>query len=143
MDDFVLHSSWFFGLICVSGVAGAVGSFLVFVALDWLVRAKSPIVCREFVFSGLLTGIAERFFFTLAIGLFGAGGIAPAAVGWVAIKGQVHYKIFSEAGTADLSRAYLGLMASLASLSFALVGGYAWAQHVTVARLIAFLAGGV
>jgi hypothetical protein len=49
-----------------------------------------------------------------------------AMIGWIAVKGQVHYRIFSETATRDVPQLYLGLLGSLTSLLFAVLGGHLW-----------------
>jgi hypothetical protein len=129
MFSFLLDTPWAFGLLMVSGIGGAIGSFAFFLIFRSATGATSEtLFSREFFYTGLLTGVVERFFFTILIGWLGTNGIAQAAVGWIAIKGQVHYKMFSDATKVDMSRAYLGLLGSLASLVFAIAGGYLWSQ---------------
>src|ERR1700758_4903612 len=99
MYDFIMGSPWVFGLIVVSGIVGAIVSFLVFLFLVWATGTTVELTMnREWFYTGVLTGIFERFFFTCAIGLLVTSGsaIAPAIIGWIAVKGQVHYKIFAE-----------------------------------------------
>ncbi len=123
---YVLSIPWVFGLGIVSGVGGAVGTFIFFVILRRITGATVRVRSKEFFYAGFVTGVIERIFFTCLVGLFGPNGIAPAAIGWIAIKGQVHYKMFSEEDNLDLPRVYLGLLGSMASLLFAIIGGYLW-----------------
>jgi hypothetical protein len=130
MSEF-LHKPWFFGLFVVSFAFGIVGSFLFFLFLRWLTGAQGEnIFTRSFLYTGFFTGVVERFFFTMIIGVLGFNGIAQAIVTWIAIKGQVHYQMFS--GTrehpADLARAYLALLGSIGSAIFAILGGYLWTE---------------
>jgi hypothetical protein len=120
---------WFYGLIVVSTFCGAIVTFLVFLFLAWWTGATvAKAMSEEFHYTGFLTGVFERFFFTCAIGLLGASGsgVMTAMIGWIAVKGQVHYKIFSDTTTRDMPQVYLGLLGSLASLLFAVLGGYLW-----------------
>ncbi|MCO7516806.1 hypothetical protein NJF44_18470 [Pseudomonas guariconensis] len=148
----ICDSSWFLGLVVVSGVLGAIGTQIAFLMMwyvkELIVAQKKGRAVREsagsdvhgennkeglsdFIFTGVLTGIVERFFFTLAIGLLGTSGVVQAAIAWVAIKGQVHYRIFTDDKSGDtdgsgLLRAYLGMFGSLVSISFAIWGGVIW-----------------
>jgi hypothetical protein len=136
MYDNMMGSSWIFGLIIVSGIFGAIISFLVFL---FLVRATGVTVQltinREWFYTGLLTGIFERFFFTCTIGLIGTGsGVAAGMITWIAVKGQVHYKIFSENDQHNMPQVYLGLLGSLTSLLLAVLGGYLWEHGYTLAH---------
>ncbi len=120
---------WFYGLIVVSTICGAIITFLVFLLLVWWTGATlKKAMSEEFTYTGILTGVFERFFFTCAIGLLGASGsgVMPAMIGWIAVKGQVHYRIFSESATRDMPQLYLGLLGSLTSLLFAILGGQFW-----------------
>ncbi|MBA56772.1 MAG: hypothetical protein CMK89_20145 [Pseudomonadales bacterium] len=131
MDICELNSPLVNGLIIVSGVGGLIGSFVFFMIFAFVTGAeREPILSREFLYTGIMTGIAERFLFTMFIGLMGYSGIASASIGWVAIKGQVHYKIFTDSDRNDLPKAYLGLLATLSSLVFAIVGGYVWREGI-------------
>ncbi len=137
----LLDTPWIFGLITVSGIAGMFGSFAFFLIFRVATKATSEtIFSREFFYTGFLTGVVERFFFTVLIGWLGTNGIAQAAVGWIAIKGQVHYKMFSDSSNVDMSRAYLGLLGSLSSLVFAIAGGYIWCQGISATTLGEWLA---
>ncbi|WP_428420482.1 hypothetical protein [Methylibium sp.] len=140
MRHMLLDTPWAFGLVVVSGFAGILGSFLCFLVFRSATAAKAEkLLSREFFYTGFLTGVAERFFFTLLIGLLGTNGIAQAAVGWVAIKGQVHYKMFSDGSKVDMSRAYLGMLGSLSSLVFAIVGGYVWKEGFSAQKVCEWL----
>src|SRR5262249_2743164 len=113
-----LNAPWFFGLIGVSGIAGMVGSFLVFLGLLAATGMRfRDIVNAEWFYTGFLTGVIERFFFSCTIGLMAADGNASAIVGammaWIAIKGQVHYRMFSDQTTKSIPQIYLGLLGSL------------------------------
>jgi hypothetical protein len=133
----ICDSSWVYGLLVISGLLGIVGSFIFFLVLV-LVTRSSPrqIMDPEWWYTGFATGIVERFFFTTAIGLFGTqgSGLLTAIIGWIAVKGQVHYRMFSESGSRDLAQIYLGVLGSLGSLLFAILGGFAWSSGYTLAH---------
>lgn len=130
MLDHLLNTPWAFGLIVVSGVGGMFGSAICFQLIRFVTGAPAGDF-REYIYSGFLTGVIERLFFTLATGWLGYNGIIQGVIAWVAIKGQVHYKMFSEQSNKDLGRVYTGLLGSLASLLFAIAGGYIWNENVT------------
>jgi hypothetical protein len=134
--EFIMGSPCVFGLIVVSGILGAIIAFAVFRFLVWATGAQvAQTITREWFYTGVLTGIFERFFFTCAIGLLGSGsGITPAIIGWIAVKGQVHYKIFAEADQHNMPQVYLGLLGSLTSLLLAILGGYFWYNGHTLAH---------
>jgi hypothetical protein len=125
----LLGAPWFYGLIVVSTICGAIVTFLVFLFLAWWTGATlEKAFIEEFHYAGFLTGVFERFFFTCAIGLLGAigSGVMTAMIGWIAVKAQVHYRIFSETASRDMPQLYMGLLGSLTSLLFAILGGYLW-----------------
>jgi hypothetical protein len=129
----------FFGLFVVSGLFGAIGTFVIFLILVKLVGSTYQTMDQEWFFTGVLTGIFERFFFTTALGLLSStgSGLLTAMIGWIAVKGQVHYKMFSEAGKSDMKPVYLGLLGSLTSLLMAVFGGYLWSAGYTLRHLLA------
>ena len=132
MKTLLFDTPWAFGLVVISGAAGMIGSLILFLGFRNATGAKSEkLLSREFFYTGLLTGVVERFFFTIIIGWLGTNGIAQAAMGWIAIKGQVHYKMFSDASRVDMPRAYLGLLGSLSSLVFAIAGGFVWQENLS------------
>lgn len=141
MCEYLVSAPWFLGLVVVSGVIGAIGAFIFYLFIRYVTGAGNDekIWSREFLYSGFVTGIVERFFFTLLIGLFHKEGVdvGAAAIGWIAIKGQVHYGMFSRRGPAELPRAYLGLLGSMGSLIFAFAGGYVWTHADAAAKLAA------
>jgi hypothetical protein len=93
---------------------------------------KKKIASRwEFTLTGILTGILERLFFTWLVAVAGVTVIPSAAVGWIAIKGQIHYNIFSDKskhpeGRREIARGYVGILSSVVSMFFALLGGHFW-----------------
>jgi hypothetical protein len=63
--------------------------------------------------------------------------VLAAMIGWIAVKGQVHYKIFSDGSkTADMRPVYQGLLGSLASLVFAIGGGAAWDSSLSLKAIV-------
>jgi hypothetical protein len=123
------EAPWFYGLVVVSGVFGAIVTFLIFLFLVWFTGAPlKEAMSLEWRYTGILTGIFERFFFTCAIGLLSANGtgVMTAMIGWIAVKGQVHYSMFTRTEKSNMPQVYLGLLGSLTSLLFAILGGYLW-----------------
>lgn len=149
MLGYLLNAPWFFGLVVVSGIIGAIGAHFFFLIYRFLARKAvhkfAPVneedlverlYSRDFLLTGVLTGVAERFFFTLVIGLLGPSGVASAAIGWVAIKGQLHFKLFTDHQRKDIPRAYVGILGSLSSISFSALGGFAWENCFTLSEAI-------
>ena len=186
---YILRSSWFCGLIVVSGFLGFIFSLLSIRVLRWatnkihekekieIERKKNELDSKnaetikptqkiqgkgvvklskdtsELTFSlddvtvtvdkiksadippysdlGIMTGVVERFFFTLLIGLFGPSAVASAAIAWIGIKGQVHYKMFTDKNPDHLPRIYVALLGSMISLIFAFAGGAIWCAGPT------------
>jgi hypothetical protein len=129
MYEFMMNSPVAYGLIIVSGIFGAIISFFVYLLLVWATGTTLKLTMdREWWYTGFLTGIFERIFFTSVIGLLGTSGsgAAPAIIGWIAVKVQAHYNIFSRSDRQDMPKVYLGLLGSLASLLLAVLGGYFW-----------------
>jgi hypothetical protein len=134
--DNVMGSPCIFGLFVVSGIVGAIISFLVFVFLVWATGETLQSTMKgDWLYSGVLTGVFERFFFTGALGLIRGSDIVAAMIGWIAVKGQVHYQIFTQKDPEqNMSRVYLGLLGSLASLLLAVWGFYLWDTGHTLAH---------
>ena len=126
MHEFMTNSPLAFGLIIVSGIFGAIVSFIVYLLLVLATGTTPELTNREWWYTGVLTGIFERIFFTSIIGLLGESGAATAIIAWIAVKVQAHYNIFSRADNHDMPKVYLGLLGSLGSLLLAVLGGYFW-----------------
>jgi len=131
--------TFFIGLVLISTVGGVILTFLWHWLLLWIEGngIKEKICTREFLITGVLTGIVERFVFTLIVGLSGVGGAAAGAVGWVALKGQLHYHIFThDPDNSDVVSAYIGILGSMVSLVIAFIGGvfmsvdYTWVSSL-------------
>jgi hypothetical protein len=138
------ESEWFFGLILVSGIIGALGS----AGWYWLL-SKLTVGCgsgkevfdQDHWVTGVLTGVVERFFFTVIIAT-DLSGAAISMVAWITVKSQMHYKIFSsDAPGKDVGRLYLALLSSIASLLFAIAGGVAWRDGWTLVKFFSVLSG--
>jgi hypothetical protein len=129
MIDALFGAPWLYGLVVVSGIVGAIATFLIFCFLVWFTGVPAlEAMSSEWRYTGVLTGIFERFFFTCAIGLLSANGsgVMTAMIGWIAVKGQVHYSMFTRTEKTNMAQVYLGLLGSLTSLLFAILGGYLW-----------------
>ena len=75
----------------------------------------------------LITGTAERLFFTLIVA-FGVSGAAVAMVAWIALKLLASRpdrvkRAMEEGATTPLAFEFAGLLGNLLSMFFALVGG--------------------
>jgi len=70
----------------------------------------------------LLTGLLERFFFTLVIA-FNIGGGAVAMFAWLGAKMAVNWNRQSKNDAVSRAYAMTALQAGLVSLLFALIGG--------------------
>ena len=74
----------------------------------------------------LITGTAERLFFTLIVA-FGVSGAAVAMVAWIALKmvasGSDRIRRAAEVNAELLAFEFAGLLGNLSSMFFALVGG--------------------
>ena len=141
MIEAIFLTPWMLGLIVVSGVMGLFGGFSFYILIRIATGAKEKIWTREFLYTGVLTGVVERLFFTALLGWFGKEGVdvGSAAIGWIAIKGQVHYGIFSKRKSRYLSRAYIGILGSIGSLLFAFAGGYFWTHPEEAGKLGRYL----
>jgi hypothetical protein len=77
---------------------------------------------------GWLTGVVERLLFTLVVGLE-VGAAAPAMMAWIAAKMLAHWSrtlpsdIPKEERAEHILGAFAALLASAASMIFALIGG--------------------
>jgi hypothetical protein len=145
---------WVTGLVLVSGVLGLFGSlgfYHLFMSIAGIPASvhgglgRSQLKPnRTFVMTGIVTGIAERFFFTCLMACLSQGDVASAAIAWVAMKAQSHYNIFSDRGLSSsantdakspyLGRAYAAILATFASLMFAVWGGHIWNEHIQICR---------
>lgn len=118
------NQPWILGLGIALGL-GSIGSYLWYKALTIVTGCQAEEQGRAFFASGPLTGIVERLFFTVAIGL-GLSGVATAMLIWVTVKLQAHYHIFTSGNVKDLPRIYRALLSSLGSLIFVVWGGWVW-----------------
>ncbi len=119
-------------MLLTSSVFGTIFTGFLYVLLSFIITKSTKFgtdvfTSRENFTSGFLTGILERIFFSFLFYSVGGNGFAPAAIAWIAIKGQVHYKIFSDSN--DLPRVYLAILGSIISLSFATLGGLCLQQE--------------
>lgn len=139
--NYLINAPWFYGLFLVSTIVGAAGSYVVFLALTRIMRiTMADAKGDDWWYTGFWTGVFERFFFTCGIGLLGkSGGMMAAMATWIAVKGQAHYRMFSDAGRENTAKIYLGLLGSLGSLLFAIWGGYAWRGNSTLSCVLVWL----
>ena len=136
MNDVLFR--WLIGLVGVSTVLG------VFISLFWYWALKKidgiiykKVKCKTLLTEyGILTGIVERAFFTVAIATCMSGGIITAMVAWTALKSQTLWAAFSVAvarvAVADDNKTnnekkdkdiFVSLLASLGSMIIAIVAG--------------------
>lgn len=121
-------NSMVLGLVVISTVSGLALTFLWHIFLLKVAKLNLNQEVwnnEEYLLTGLITGVCERFLFTVFIGFSGVSGVATAAIGWVAIKGQLHYHIFTK-DAPEVSRAYVGILGSVFSLCIAFIGGVIW-----------------
>lgn len=121
---------WIFGLGLVSLVLGSLVSYLVWNALhgyfSYLNRSKHWNLSNEFITTvkpfPVLIGISERLFFTLLVA-FQVTGVAGGIIAWIGVKMAVGWGAVKEGRTPHRALAFTGLLSSLVSLLFAVVGG--------------------
>jgi hypothetical protein len=106
---------WCSGLVFALGI-GHIGVELF---LRWL-RGRKPE--RERV-PAWLTGLVERFFFTLVVA-FEVGGAATAMIAWIAAKMLANWNRAGQPATDEqIFGAFSALLAGALSMTFALFGG--------------------
>lgn len=70
----------------------------------------------------VLAGILERIFFTVLVA-FQVTGVGGAMIAWIGIKLAIGWGSVKEGKTANRALAFVGLVSSLTSMFFAVVGG--------------------
>lgn len=128
-DPILRHSlvGWLIGFGLVSLLLGLVVSFIVWKGLhayfEYLKRTREwkqtepPIPLYP-----VTTGILERLLFTLLIA-FQVSGVGAGLIAWIALKMTIGWGRLKESDTRSRALAFTGLLSSLASLLFAVVGG--------------------
>ena len=113
---------WLIGLVVVSTVLGAFLSYVWYWALAKLAGVKRDLPSWKAILTenGVLTGIIERVFFTVAIAT-GMSGITIGMVAWTALKSRTLWSAFMKNGEWD--RVSVSLLASLGSMIIAIVAG--------------------
>lgn len=135
-------SSIYLGLCIGSFLFGMIFTKILY---EWLMRLMGirrekeygPIFSQEWFFSEILTGIIERLFFTICIGVGGIGSISNimiSSIAWTALKCQVHFKIFTESN--NIKKVYLSVFGSIISMAFAVIGGFWWVNGYSVSMLL-------
>ena len=114
---------WLIGLVLVSTVLGAFISYLwywVLAKLNGVTRVD--ITSRKAILTenGVITGIIERVFFTVAIGT-GMSGITIGMVAWTALKSRTLWAAFIKNKEWDCVS--VSLLSSLGSMIIAIVAG--------------------
>jgi len=125
---------WAIGNVVVSIVLGGILSLLWYCLLSWIcgVEREGTTGIRDFLKKrGVITGIVERAFFTVAIGA-GLSGVTIAMVAWTALKQKTLWALFSgeykdtnasSENKPDWDRVGVSLLASLGSMVIAIVAG--------------------
>ncbi len=141
----VEHSlwGWIIGFVIVSGVLGVGVSYYVWKWLHayfnrlntsqgWNLPAEHTSTVTLFP---VLTGIFERAFFTVLIALqvTGTGG---GIIAWVGVKMAVGWGAIKEGGTGHRALAFTGLLSSLTSMFFAVIGGLICNGTIPVHKLL-------
>jgi len=103
---------WLVGLLLVSGILGAVLSYSLY-RLACKLRNVTP---RKT--TGPLTGIMERFFFTIIVAI-NMGGAATAMVGWIVFKNSTLWADFKTKRPEEL---YISIISSIGSMLIAILG---------------------
>ena len=114
---------WLIGLVLVSTVLGAFISYLWYWTLAKLNGVKrEDITSRKTVLTenGVITGIVERVFFTVAIAT-GMSSITIGMVAWTALKSQTLWAAFMKNKEWDCVS--VSILASLGSMIIAIVAG--------------------
>ena len=103
---------WLVGLILVSGIFGVVLSY----SLYRLACKLRNIKYRKTI--GPLTGIIERFFFTIIVAI-NIGGAGTAMVGWIVFKNSTLWANFEKKEPEQL---YISIISSIGSMLIAIIG---------------------
>lgn len=136
---YILNSPWIFALFIVSGLIGAIGAYLLFRFIVYLTGAdKSKVMDKEWRYTGVWTGIFERAFFTSYISFVDTNGIGQTMMAWIAIKGQVHYKMFTDGGPDKMPSIYLSLLGSLSSLMFVILAEVALRNNISISSIVSY-----
>jgi hypothetical protein len=123
-------ATWTIGLVVVSLLLGSVVSWLVWKALHSFTistaRSKrwpfEEADAEKIPFYAFLAGILERLFFTILVA-FGGAAIAPALVLWMIAKMTTGWNRITKPGVFYRMLAFSGLISSLISMIFAVLGG--------------------
>ena len=114
--------NWILGLI-FSTIGGFLGTFLFLCTLKKAISLPDKPNPEKKRVPAWLTGVVERLFFSLLIGL-NIAGTPPAMVGWIALKLATNW---NSDEWKNLSRrrafAFSALLAGLISMVFAIIGG--------------------
>lgn len=115
---------WLIGLVIVSTLLGAILSYFWYRALAKLLRVKREITGWKAILTenGVLTGIIERAFFTVAIAT-NIGGVTIAMVAWTVLKSNTLWMAFIQKEKYEWNRVSVSLFASLGSMIIAIAAG--------------------
>ncbi len=115
-------SAWIVGL-AVSLVGGWVGTWAFLGIFRKLYKLYPLPSAGDAGVPAWLTGIVERAFFTFLVA-FGVQAVAPAMVGWLALKLASNWNHPATPNKRTTrANAFLALLAGLISMGFAYVGG--------------------
>jgi hypothetical protein len=136
-------SGWLIGLVVVSGLLGAAISYSVWkwlhthfsrlnTSLGWDLPVEQ---ITTVTFFPILTGIFERIFFTILVA-FQVTGTGSAAIAWIAVKMAVGWGKIKEGNTGNRALAFTGLLSSLTSMIFAIIGGLICNGAIPIHKLL-------
>lgn len=117
---------WYIGVVVVAMLLGdiAVDTFSFVLSYTHSRPFERSRDVPQFI-SGRLTGLLERLFFSVCVGV-DLGGSAVAMVAWTTIKNTTFWSKFirnDTSGSYDALRTYFALLLSFLSMFFALLGG--------------------
>lgn len=123
-------NNWAVGLGIVSLLLGSLITYIVWLQLHAYFNAQrdkkgwqiSEDYTQTVPLFPILAGVLERIFFTVMIA-FQISGVGGAIVAWVGIKLAVGWGSVKEGKTPNRALAFVGLLSSLTSIFFAVIGG--------------------
>jgi hypothetical protein len=134
--------TWIVGLPFVSLIVGSIVCWLASKKLRLFIfetaKARGWHYDKEdteiIPFYPFLIGVLERLFFTLLVA-FGGTAVAPAIVLWMIVKMTTGWNRITKTGTFYRMLAFTGLMVSLISMLFAVLGGLVANGSIPLFRL--------
>jgi hypothetical protein len=121
---------WLIGFVGVSLILGSLVTYFVWKKLDSYFKETAeekkwvlePDDTEKIKLQPVLIGILERCVFSFLVA-FEVSGVAAAIVGWMALKMATGWNRISKGETKYRMLAFNGLICSLISLFFAVIGG--------------------